>query len=81
MDQNMYFAQSHTPSQNSPVGQLITHILEKMPETSFEAARAAANAMLQKAAGKFNFRTPAVYTPAEEEERRQAVRRAFKKAA
>jgi hypothetical protein len=81
MDLNTYFALPNTPSAGSPVGQLITRILEKMPETSFEDARAAANAMIYKAAGKFNFRTPAVYTPAEEEARRVRLKGAFAKAA
>lgn len=77
MTLSQYFAQPGTrsanfPSANSPVGLLMVKILEKYPNTTFEAARTQANAMLDKAAGRFNYKMPRVYSADEMEKRREA---------
>jgi hypothetical protein len=52
-------------------------VLEKYPGMSFEDARVQANAMLDKAAGRFNYKTPRVYDPEEMEKRCESLRSAF----
>jgi hypothetical protein len=57
---------------------LMVKIVEKNPGMDFDAAREQANALLGKAAGKWRYRVPAVYSPAEMERRRESLRKAFK---
>jgi hypothetical protein len=52
-------------------------ILEKYPDMIFEVARTKSNAMLDKAARRFNYKMPRVYGPEEMEKRRESLRRAF----
>lgn len=44
---------------------------------TFEAARVQANAMLEKAARRFNYKMPRVYSAEEMEKRRESLRSAF----
>jgi hypothetical protein len=76
METTEYFARPDTPAVGSPVGQLIVRILKKIPGTSFEDARAQANALLDKAAGRKIYSMPRVYSP-EEQTARQAQFREF----
>jgi len=72
-----YLARPDTPGAESPVGALVVRVLEKNPTMGFEAARAEANALLDKAAAKWRYRVPTVYSPEEMEKRRESLRRAF----
>jgi hypothetical protein len=74
-----YFARPETPSEHSPVGFLMATILEKYPDTTFEAARARANELLDKAAGKKVYRFPRVLSEAELEAGKARLRAAFPK--
>jgi len=65
-----YFARLETPSAGSPVGTLVVRIIDKNPNLGLEEARAQANAMLEKAAGRKTYSVPRVYSP---EERRARV--------
>ena len=47
-------------------------ILEKYPDMTFEAARTQANAMLDKAARRFNYKMPRVCSPEETAKRRES---------
>jgi hypothetical protein len=68
-----YFNQPDAPARHSPVGQLMLKILERYePTPSFEEARAEANRLIQKAAGRQNFKLPKI--PTSEERRNQAER-------
>ena len=58
-----WFKEPDTPSENSPVGQMMVKVLEKYPNMTFEEARAEANSLLDQAAGRKNYRVPRVYTP------------------
>ena len=58
------------PAPGSPVGLLMSKILEKNPGMGFEEARAEARRLLDIAAGKWNYRSPVVLSPAEQEARR-----------
>jgi hypothetical protein len=58
-----YFAKPDTPAANSPVGAIMVKVLEKYPGMSFEDARVQANAMLDKAAGRFNYKRPGCTAP------------------
>lgn len=60
-----YFALPNTPSQHSPVGNLMIKILEEDRNLSFEEARKLANEQIQKGARRKNFR---VLTPGQEAE-------------
>jgi hypothetical protein len=73
-----YFAKPDTPAANSPVGTIMVKVLEKYPGLSLEAARVQANAMLDKAAGRFKYKMPRVYGPEEMEKRRESLRSALK---
>jgi hypothetical protein len=53
-------------------------ILEKYPCMTFEAARAQANAMLDKAARRFNYKMPRVYSAEQMEKRRESLRSVFR---
>jgi hypothetical protein len=77
MSLRKYFEQPETPSRNSPVGVLMVRILEKFPGIAFEEARSKAHELLVTAAGRPNYRMPAVYSEAELVQRRAAVRAAF----
>ena len=66
-----------TPAPGSPVGALMVKVIEKNPGISFEEARTQANALLDKAAGKWRYRVPTVYSPEEMENRRESLRKAF----
>lgn len=65
------FAQSDTPSRNSPVGTLMVRVLAKNPSMDFEEARQEAYSLLDRAARRRVYRAPAVYT-AEEQAGRKA---------
>jgi hypothetical protein len=73
-----YFAKPDTPAANSTAGTLMVKILEKYPDMTFEVARTQANAMLDKAARRFNYKMPRVYSAEEIEKRRESLRSAFK---
>ena len=77
-DLQQYFARPDTPAASSPVGALMLRVLEKNPEMGFDEARAQANALLDKAAGKWRYRVPTVHSPEEMEKRRESLRGAFK---
>jgi len=77
-DLQEYFTRPDTPAAGSPVGALIARIVEKNPSVGFEEARAEAHELLDKAAGKWRYRVPTVYSPEETEKRRESLRRAFK---
>ena len=68
-----YFEQSHTPEADSPVGRLMTRILQVRPNTPFEEAREHAHTLLDKAAGRFKYRPPTVLTPEQESENRKRL--------
>jgi len=72
-----YFAKPETPATNSPVGTIMVKVLQKYPGMTFEDARDKANAMLVKAAGRFNYKMPRVYSPEETDKRRESLRRSF----
>jgi HNH endonuclease len=72
-----YFALRRSPSSGSPVGALMVRVLEKNPGMGFDAACYQAKALLQKAAGKWKYRVPTVYSPEETEKRRESLRTAF----
>jgi hypothetical protein len=72
-----YFDRTDTPAQGSPVGALVVKVIEKNPGISFEEARTQANALLDKAAGKWRYRLPTVYSPEQMENRRESLRKAF----
>ena len=73
-----YLGRPDTPAAESPVGALIVKIAEKNPGIGFEEARAEAHTLLDKAAGKWKYRVPTVYSPEEREKRCESLRRAFK---
>lgn len=66
-----------TPSPNSPVGKLIPVIMEKNPDFNYESARAEANNLLERAAGRKNYKFPKVLSLQEQEEARQRLKAAF----
>jgi hypothetical protein len=80
---NDYFARPDTPASGSPVGELMIRVLAKNPGMTFGEARTAANALKQKAAGKWNYRIPRVLSPEEQRAQRERLRTAWtlKKAA
>jgi len=59
------------PSPGSPVGVLIQRIIEKRPAIGYEEARALANALLDRAAGKKVYRMPTVRTVEKEQARKE----------
>jgi hypothetical protein len=71
-----YFAKPATPAANSSVGTIMVKILEKYPDMNFEAARAQANAIMDKAARRFNYKMPRVYSREELGKRRESLRTA-----
>ena len=73
-----YFKRSGTPAEHSPVGELMQRIVAKNPGTSFEEARTQAKAMLDKAAGRWEYRMPRVYSPEEQEKRLESLQRMSK---
>ena len=73
-----YFARPDSPAANSTVGTLMAKILEKYPDMTFEAARDKANAMLDKAARRFNYKMPGVYSAEQMEKRRESLRSVFR---
>ena len=73
-----YFERPDTPAAGSPVGEVMQRIVAKMPGVSFEDARTHANALLDKAAKAKVYRFPRVYTPEEQEKRRESLRRALR---
>jgi len=73
-----HFARPDTPAIGSPVGTLMLKVLAKNPNMSFDAAKCEANALLEKAARKWRYRVPVVYSPEEAETRRERLRTAFK---
>ena len=70
MDIGTYFAKSDSPSAGSPVGNLMVKVLAKYPELSFDAARAEAQRLLTKAAGRFHLATPQVLSVEQRNEAR-----------
>ena len=72
-----YFERPDNPAAGSPVGALMVRVLEKNPGMGFELARAEAHTLLDKAAGKWRYRVPTVYSPEETEKRRESLRKAF----
>lgn len=77
MNLEQYFAQPDAPGKESPVGRLTVRVLEKFPSISFEDARAKAHALLNEAAGRKNYRTPAVYSDVEQAEEAERLKTAF----
>ncbi len=65
-----YFAQSDTPSRNSPVGALMVRVLAKNPGMDFGQARKEAYSLLDRAARRRVYRAPAVYSAEEHAERK-----------
>jgi hypothetical protein len=75
-----YFARPDTPAATSPVGALVARIVEKNPTLSFDEARAEANALLDKAAGRWKYTLPRVMS-AEQKAREKERFRTLAKAA
>ena len=73
-----YFALPDTPAAGSPVGMLMARILEKDHAIGFEAARAQANELLDRAAGKKVYRMPRVLSVEEEQARSERLRQRFR---
>jgi len=73
-----YFALPDTPAAGSPVGTLMVRIVEKDPAIGFEAARAQANALLDRAAGKKVYRMPRILSVEEERAQRERLRQRFR---
>jgi hypothetical protein len=67
-----YFDRPDAPARHSPVGILISKLVERHPDLSFEQARVRANALLDKAAGKRVYKFPRV--PTEEQRQAQVLR-------
>ena len=65
-----YFAQSDTPSKNSPVGALMVRVLAKNLVMDFEQARQEAYSLLDRAARRRVYNVPAVYSAQEQAERK-----------
>ena len=73
-----YFDRPETPAAGSPVGELMLKVLAKNPGMNLEEARADANTMLEKAAGRWRYQTPTVRSPEEQERQRERLRSAFR---
>jgi hypothetical protein len=73
-----YFGRTDTPAASSPVGSLVVRIMNKNPGMDFEEARSQANALQQKAAGKWKYQMPRVWSEAEQAKRREDMRNAFR---
>jgi len=73
-----YFALPDTPAAGSPVGTLMVRILEKDPGIGFEEARAQANALLDRAAGKKVYRMPRILSVEEEQAQNDRLRQRFR---
>src|SRR2546426_135350 len=71
------------PAKNSPVGVLMARLLAKNPTMGSEAARQEANRLLDKAAGRWRYVIPRVYSEQEQAMRAEALEtfRRFQKAA
>lgn len=74
MKLNDYFEREDTPSQNSPVGQVMLKLCEKRPEMSYEEMREYANALILKASGSKSFKMPRVLSVTEEQIGREKLR-------
>jgi hypothetical protein len=70
-----YFSRTDTPAQDSPVGRLITRLVEKRPELSLEGAREQAHSLLAAAARRKNYRIPAVLSAEQENRASEAFAR------
>ena len=77
MDIKAYFAQEHTPGENSPVGLLVVKVLAKNPGVTFEQARQEANTLLDKAAAGRVYRTPRVFSTQEKAAHQTRLRAVF----
>jgi hypothetical protein len=73
-----YFAMPDTPAAGSPVGTLMARIVERNPAIGFEAARAQANALLDRAAGKKVYRMPPILSVQEEQAQNERLRQRFR---
>lgn len=73
-----YFTLPDTPAAGSPVGTLMVRILDKDPAIGFEDARAQANALLDRAAGKKVHRMPRILSVEEEREQAERLRQRFR---
>jgi hypothetical protein len=76
-----YFGRQDTPSIGSPIGKLMLAILEKNPGMAYEAARAEAHRLQDKAAGRYHYSLPRVLSPEELAAQRARLRTAFSKPA
>lgn len=72
-----YFERPKTPAAGSPVGALMLRVLAKNLGMGFEDARAQANSLLQRAAGKKVYRQPIVLSPEEQAGEKDRLRKAF----
>src|SRR5262249_19769846 len=68
-----YFAQPDTPAPGSPLGVLITKLVDRFPGLTFEQARIKAHGMLDRSASRRIYRVPAVLSQEQEQEQRQRV--------
>ncbi len=75
-----YFALPDTPAAGSPVGTLMARILEKDHAIGFDAARAQANALLDRAAGKKVYRMPRILSVEQEQAQNDRLRQRFRPA-
>jgi hypothetical protein len=66
-----YFSRADAPGTESPVGTLTVRIIEKIPDISFEAARAEAKNLLRQAAGRCHYRVSSVLSRAKRPKRRR----------
>jgi len=73
-----YFALPDTPAAGSPVGTLMARILEKDHTVGFEAARAQANVLLDRAAGKKVYRMPRILSVEQEQAQNERLRQRFR---